>query len=217
MTEFLGGEAASLREAPLPPDPSLPKSGWRLGWDDSSELVPPERWEWFPASWLSPRRLTEPPRTCGVGGLDREKADGVCHRLSLYRRMRWAGKVYAEREKGSLCGESLLAYPYVKPPLKGEVPAICGRRGSNSPRCEGRGGSVSRRDHNQVYRRPPLLSGGTTYAEANPPNASRSSGEGVWGRGASLREAASPPESPSSLPRITRAPSSRSLSLRALW
>ncbi len=28
------------------------------------------------------------------------------------------------------------------------------------------------------------------------PNASRSSGEGVWGRGASLREAASPPESP---------------------
>ena len=28
--ERLGGEAASLREAPLPPDPSLPKSGWRL-------------------------------------------------------------------------------------------------------------------------------------------------------------------------------------------
>ena len=27
-----GGEAASLREAPLPPDPSLPKSGWRLAW-----------------------------------------------------------------------------------------------------------------------------------------------------------------------------------------
>ena len=30
--EILGGEAASLREAPLPPDPSLPKSGWRLSW-----------------------------------------------------------------------------------------------------------------------------------------------------------------------------------------
>ena len=30
MAEILGGEAASLREAPLPPDPSLPKSGWRL-------------------------------------------------------------------------------------------------------------------------------------------------------------------------------------------
>ena len=42
----------------------------------------------------------------------------------------------------------------------------------------------------------PHLTGGTTYAEAHPPNAICSSGEGVWGRGASLREAASPPESP---------------------
>ena len=40
------------------------------------------------------------------------------------------------------------------------------------------------------------LSGGPPYAEAHKPNASRSSGERVWGRGASLREAASPPESP---------------------
>ena len=64
------------------------------------------------------------------------------------------------------------------------------------PTLAGRGGSVSRRDHNQAYRRRAHLSGGTTYAEATPPNASRSSGEGVWGRGASLREAASPPESP---------------------
>ena len=40
------------------------------------------------------------------------------------------------------------------------------------------------------------LSGGPPYAEAHKPNASRSSGEGVWGRGTSLREAASPPESP---------------------
>ena len=42
--KLLGGEAASLREAPLPPDPSLPKSGWRLSWDVSSDLVPPEGW-----------------------------------------------------------------------------------------------------------------------------------------------------------------------------
>ena len=40
------------------------------------------------------------------------------------------------------------------------------------------------------------LTGGTTHAEAHTPNAICSSGEGVWGRGASLREAASPPESP---------------------
>ena len=39
------------------------------------------------------------------------------------------------------------------------------------------------------------LTGGTKPEEATNPNASRSSGEGVWGRGASLREAASPPES----------------------
>ena len=35
-----------------------------------------------------------------------------------------------------------------------------------------------------------------TMQKRTPPNASRSSGEGGWGRGASLREAASPPESP---------------------
>ena len=40
------------------------------------------------------------------------------------------------------------------------------------------------------------------------PNASCSSGEGVWGRGASLREAASPPESPPEFP--TRPPIERS-------
>ena len=63
----------------------------------------------------------------------------------------------------------------------------------------GRGGSVSRRDHNQANRRYAQLTGGTTYAEVPKPNASYSSGEGVWGRGASLREAASPPESPPNL------------------
>ncbi len=61
---------------------------------------------------------------------------------------------------------------------------------------KGRGGSVSRRDHNQAAGSRAPLTGGTTYAEETPPNASRSSGEGVWGRGASLREAASPPASP---------------------
>ena len=63
-------------------------------------------------------------------------------------------------------------------------------------RCNVRGGSVSRRGLNHVYRRKTARSGGTPYAEATNSNASRSSGEGVWGRGASLREAASPPESP---------------------
>ncbi len=67
--------------------------------------------------------------------------------------------------------------------------------GSN-PTLAGRGGSVSRRDHNQATGNRAYLSGGTNSEERRNPSASRSSGEGVWGRGASLREAASPPESP---------------------
>ena len=46
------------------------------------------------------------------------------------------------------------------------------------PPSHGRGGSVSRRDHNQVYRRPTVLTGGTNSAEPPPPNASCSSGGG---------------------------------------
>ena len=62
----------------------------------------------------------------------------------------------------------------------------------------GRGGSVSRRDHNQVRENRPYSQAEPTLRNHTPPNASRSSGEGVWGRGASLREAASPPEFPPS-------------------
>ena len=58
-------EAASLREAP--PSRSLPKRGWRLGSDDSSELVPPESWARFPAGGSRSQRLTEPLRPCEVG------------------------------------------------------------------------------------------------------------------------------------------------------
>ena len=64
------------------------------------------------------------------------------------------------------------------------------------PPSQGRGGSVSRRDHNQAAGNRTHPSGGTNPKERRTPNASRSSGEGVWGRGASLREAASPPASP---------------------
>ena len=65
-----------------------------------------------------------------------------------------------------------------------------------APPQAGRGGSVSRRDLNQLTRNRAHLSGGTNYAEVLTPIAGYSSGEGVWGRGASLREAASPLESP---------------------
>ena len=67
----------------LPPEERL-----ALGGVASAGLVPPEGWARFLASWLCPRRLTEPPRTCGVWGkLDRKKANGVCHWLSFYRRI----------------------------------------------------------------------------------------------------------------------------------
>ena len=64
----------------------------------------------------------------------------------------------------------------------------------------GRGGSVSRRDHSQAYRRQTTLAWARKSVETLKPIPSRSSGEGVWGGGASLREAASSPESLAPLP-----------------
>ena len=62
------------------------------------------------------------------------------------------------------------------------------------PTLAGRGGSVSRRDHYQVYRKIPPLSGGTNSDESYPVQRQPLFGrEGSGGRGASLREAASPP------------------------
>ena len=46
----------------LPPEERL-----AFGGRGSSELVPPVRWVRFPAACVSLWRLTEPPRTCGVG------------------------------------------------------------------------------------------------------------------------------------------------------
>ena len=45
----------------------------------------------------------------------------------------------------------------------------------------GRGGSVSRRDHNQAYRRRVTFQAEPTEKKCRNPNASRSSGKGVWG------------------------------------
>ena len=60
------------------------------------------------------------------------------------------------------------------------------------PALAGRGGSVSRRDHNQAAGNHTPTRSGILYGRKNNSNRSCSSGEGVWGRGASLREAASP-------------------------
>ena len=59
-----------------------------------------------------------------------------------------------------------------------------------------RGGSVSRRGLNQLTGIRPHLSGGTPYAEAANPNASRSSGErGLGGEALLSEKRPLPPES----------------------
>ena len=65
-----------------------------------------------------------------------------------------------------------------------------------NPTSAGRGGSVSRRDHNQAAGNHANLSGGTNFAEATAPNASYSSGGGP-GEGL-LLEKPPPPEFPTS-------------------
>ena len=64
------------------------------------------------------------------------------------------------------------------------------------PTSAGRGGSVSRRDHNPKTENRVQLAWARTSKRAVKSIPSRSSGEGVWGGGASLREAASSPASP---------------------
>ena len=149
------------------------------------------RWAWFPVSWLWSRRLTEPPRPCGVKETEPLRP--------LRGHLPFQGRLCVEAyPKGSLCGGSSPPRQSLHTPIAGKPMAhAIGFPAIHFPQAPHvRGGSVSRRGHNQVYRRTTALSGGTTYAEATNSNAIRSSGEGVWGRGASLREAASPPESP---------------------
>ena len=89
-----------------------------------------------------------------------------------------------------------------KPPLKGEVPAVGGRRGS-FPKPHGHGGSVSRRDLNQLIENPPHSQAEPTPKQRTKPNASRSSGVGgLGGEGLLSEKPPLPPESPR-LPHFT--------------
>ena len=156
-TRDSGGEAASLREAPLP-RPPLPKSGWDSSW---SVLL-----TWFPLPvGYAPFQLV------ASTAADRAAADMRVHFLYIIQQLQ--------------CLSQALE------------PSLFSLR--RSPRRIGRGGSVSRRGYNPLAGNRTQLSGGTNSKEATNPNASRSSGEGVWGGGASLREAASSPASPSVL------------------
>ena len=181
-----GGEAASLREAPLPPRPLSPEE--RLAF----RLVPflrdrfsqrDESWARFPAGWSRSRRLTEPPRPCGVRGILSLAADS------------------------SLCGGSLWMSAAETPSFKtgraerlqtrSALPGVAPFHPNLT--APGRGGSVSRRDLDQLTGNRAQLSGGTDSVVAAPSDASCSSGEGVGGEALLSREAASPPGSPGSL------------------
>ena len=61
------------------------------------------------------------------------------------------------------------------------------------PALVGRGGSVSRRDHNQAAKNHPQLTGAYCMKKAPLERQPLFGREGSGGRGASLREAASPP------------------------
>ena len=91
----------------------------------------------------------------------------------------------------SLCGGSFLAYLHAKPPLKGEVPAKRAE-GFRSPAPQGRGGSVSRRDHNQAAGIRAQPAWAHKYAGKDKPIPSHSSGGGPGE--ALLLEKRPPPE-----------------------
>ena len=65
-----------------------------------------------------------------------------------------------------------------------------------SPTLAGRGGSVSRRDHNQANRRYAQLTGGTTYAEVPKPNAATLRERGSGGEALLLEKRPLPQRSP---------------------
>ena len=89
---------------------------------------------------------------------------------------------------------------HAKPPLKGEVPAVGGRRGS-FPKPHGRGGSVSRRDLTQAYRRRTQPTGGINSEATYQANRQPLFGSGGLGeRRFSLRSGLSPRVFPHVLP-----------------
>ena len=88
-------------------------------------------------------------------------------------------------------GARLAAFQSPPPPLRATIYRLFREQTSAD-----HGGSVSRRDLNPASRNRAHLAWARKPEKTTKPIPNRSSGEGVWGRGASLREAASPPESP---------------------
>ncbi len=134
-----------------------------------------------------PRRLCQPPWTQPTRKEPRPRSGGTKPEATYpaQRQPLFGREGLGERRFSQRSGLS----PRVSPTLTSHV----------------RGGSVSRRGLNQLARNRAHAQAEPSQKQRTPPNASRSSGERGWGRGASLREAASPPESPQPSPRTSAA------------
>ena len=120
----------------------------------------------MPVAWLWSRRLTEPPRPANVG---------LRPSIKMSEPKGWRGRSES-CQTGSV---HRLAPAGTKSPMLQRSRRLCQPPRPQPSNMEPRS---SRR--------------GILYKRKNYSNPSYSSGEGVWGRGASLREAASPPEYP---------------------
>ena len=81
---------------------------------------------------------------------------------------------FSQHSKGQLRRSSQRRNPHLSMKKDGSSPSFLHALVSHAP--QGRGGSVSRRDHNQLAGNRTQPSGGTISAEAATSNASRSSG-----------------------------------------
>ena len=219
-----GGRGGFSERSPSPPRPLSPEERLALEGDASAGLVPPVSGGAISCGGMSPRRLTEPPRTCGVGicACGRGVIDFVFGRPSPQRRRTLAGRGGSvsrrdlnqpARNRALLAGANCLIESSTRTPaafrvgargrglsLKGRLP----RNLSRSLFSAGRGGSVSRRDLNQPARNRALLAGANCLIESSTrtPAAFR---VGARGRGLSLK---------GRLPRIPLTSPSVPLSLR---
>ncbi len=173
-------------------------------------------WARFPASWLRSRRLTEPPRPTSVlprcqsisrgpkGWRGRSESPRLASAEAAPRRM-VAAALSAAVTSTKLIGDE----PHLQGAQAGRKDQLessyssggSAREGlllekpppsqpaSASPAPHGRGGSVSRRDLSQAYRRRTALAGGASW-EKRPTRIQLLFGREREG-GASLREAAS--------------------------
>ena len=91
-----------------------------------------------------------------------------CGRSLFLWRAYGAAKAVRLRQSSQRC------FPHLCMKKDGSSPSFLHALVSHTP--QGRGGSVSRRDHNQLAGNRPQSSGGTIFAEAATSNASRSSG-----------------------------------------